>query len=170
MNTSQMMITLGAMVLLALVILRVNNGFMNTNSTLINSKLGVVATSLASSFIEEASGKIFDQKTDSHSASDVSELTASSHLGPESGEVYPYFNDFDDFNKLHRVDNSSPAGQFVVDCMVNYVKDTNLDGSTNAKTWHKKITVFVSSPSMYGLDGIPDTIKMSAVNSYWFSR
>ncbi|MDX1702492.1 MAG: hypothetical protein R3250_17820 [Melioribacteraceae bacterium] len=168
MGTGQMMITMGALMLLALVVLRVNNGFFNTSSVLLDSKLGVLATSVATSVIEEATGKSFDHNTESTSVSDLTLLSSS--LGPETGEIYPDFNDFDDYNGYSGIDTTMPAADFTVDCIVNYVKDTNLDGESSSRTWHKKITVFVSSPSMLGDDNIPDTIAMSAVYSYWYFR
>lgn len=168
MNTSQMMITLGALALLSLVILRVNNGFLNTSSILLDSKLGVLATSVATSVIEEATGKAFDQKTDSASVSNRTDLTTT--LGPEPGETYPNYNDIDDYNGFHKIDKTMPAAEFEVNCEVNYVKDTNLDGKSSSRTWHKKITVRVTSPSMLGYDEVPDTVTMSAVYSYWYFR
>jgi MSHA pilin protein MshD len=168
MGTGQMMITMGALMLLALVVLRVNNGFFNTSSVLLDSKLGVLATSVATSVIEEATGKSFDHSTFSTSVSDLTMLSSS--LGPETGEVYPDFNDFDDYNGHSRKDTTMPAADFSVDCIVDYVTDTNLDGKASKRTWHKKITVFVSSPSMLGEDNIPDTISMSAIYSYWYFR
>ena len=154
--------------LLALVVLRVNNGFFNTSSVLLDSKLGVLATSVATSIIEEATGKAFDHNTDSSSVSSLTLLTSS--LGPETGEVYPDFNDFDDYDGYSGIDTTMPAAHFTVDCIVDYVKDTNLDGKSSSRTWHKKITVLVSSPSMLGEDNVPDTISMSAVYSYWYFR
>lgn len=168
MNTSQMMITLGAMVLLSLVLLRVYNGFFNTTSTLLDSKLGVVATSVATSIIEEATGKAFDQKTDSTSVSNLTDL--SSTLGPEPGETYPDFNDIDDYNGFHKIDNTIPAAVFEINCEVDYVNDTNLDGKSSIRTWHKKITVHVTSESMLGQDSVPDTVTLSAIYSYWYFR
>lgn len=168
MNTGQMMLTLGALALLSLVVLRVNNGFFNTSSVLIDSKLGVLATSVATSIIEEATGKAFDHKTDSTSVNNLTDL--SSTLGPESGESYADYNDIDDYNGFKKIDNTMPAAEFHVSCEVNYVKDTNLDGKSSSRTWHKKITVHVSSPSMIGQDEIPDTLTMSAVYSYWYFR
>jgi len=167
MNTSQMLITVGALVLLSLVVLRVNNGFLTTDSVLLDSKLGVLATSVAVSIIEEAEGKAFDQETDSASVSDLVDL--SSTLGPED-EVYPNFNDFDDYNGFEKIDTTLPAAEFDVSCEVNYIKESNLDGKSSFRTWHKKITVYVTSPSMYGEDGIPDTVTLSAIYSYWYFR
>jgi len=168
MNTGQMMITLGALMLLALVVLRVNNGFLNTNSVLLDSKLGVLATSVATSVIEEATGKAFDHNTDTTSVSLYSKLSAT--LGPESGETHSTFNDFDDYDGYSTIDTTMPAAEFHVDCEVDYVNDTNLDGKSSSRTWHKKITVFVSSPSILGQDDLPDTVSMSAIYSYWYFR
>jgi MSHA pilin protein MshD len=168
MNTGQMMITLGALALLSLVVLRVNNGFFNTSSVLLDSKLGVLATSVATSIIEEATGKAFDNNTDSISVNNLTDL--SSTLGPETGESYADYNDFDDFNGYKRLDKTMPAAEFYVECEVDYVKDNNLDGKSSSRTWHKKITVKVTSSSMLGQDEIPDTLAMSAVYSYWYFR
>lgn len=170
MNTGQMMITLGALALLSLVVLRVNNGFLNTSSVLLDSKLGVLATSVASSIIEEATGKAFDEKTDSTSVTSLSDLTLPSKLKPDSGESYPDFDDFDDYNGFEKIDKTMPAAEFHINCEVNYVSETDLDGVSSARTWHKKITVHVSSPSMLGQDEVPDTLTMSAIYSYWYFR
>lgn len=170
MNTGQMMITLGALALLSLVVLRVNNGFLNTSSVLLDSKLGVLATSVATSMIEEATGKAFDENTDSTSVTSLSDLTLPSQLKPESGESYPDFDDIDDYNGFKKVDNTMPAAEFHINCTVSYVKDTDLDKAASTRTWHKKITVHVSSPSMLGQDEVPDTLTMSAVYSYWYFR
>ncbi len=168
MNTSQMLITIGALLLLGLVILRVNNGFLNTDSVLLDSKLGVLATSVATSIMEEANSKAFDQNTDTVSVSSLTQL--SSVLGPESGETYPHFNDFDDFNGYHRVDTTMPAAKFIIDCKVEYVLPANPDSAVGTRTWHKKLTVEVSSPSLIGQDDKPDTLRMSTIYSYWYFR
>lgn len=168
MNTGQMMTTAGALVLLSLVILRVNNNFLNTNSVLLDSKLGVIASSIATSIIEEATGKAFDESTVSGTVESLTSL--STNLQKETGEVYPDFDDFDDYNNFYKFENTVPAADFHVNCEVVYVNDTDLDGSTSSRTWNKKITVRVSSPSMLGQDDIPDTLEMSAVYSYWYFR
>ncbi len=72
---------------------------------------------------------------------------------------------------LSIIDNSMPAAEFSVDCVVEYIDDTNLDGKSSTRTWNKKITVYVSSPSMYGQDeNKPDTVKMSAIHGHWYFR
>lgn len=165
MNTGQMMITIGAIMLLTLVIIRVNNGFLSTDEVLMRSKFGVLAVSLATSMVEEANGKAFDHNTDTTSVSSTTEL--SNTLGPESGEAYSAYNDFDDFNDYTRytiTDSTIVSAPFKIYCRVNYINTSAPDDSTNTRTWHKKISVEVSSPNM------EDTVRMSSVFSYWYFR
>ena len=54
MNTGQMMLSIGALILLSTVVLRVNTSFLTTKQVMNESKFGVLAVSLAQSVIEEA--------------------------------------------------------------------------------------------------------------------
>lgn len=162
MGLGQTLITVGAIMLLSLVILRVNNNFLSTSDTLLNSKYGVLAVSLATSMIEEASGKAFDEKTDTTSVSLTSQLST---IGTDAGEVYPNYDDFDDFHNLTKIDSTLPTERFTIRCRVAYINPSNPNGTSAQKTWHKRINVFVTTKSMPG-----DTIKMSSIFSYWFFR
>lgn len=169
-----MMITVGAIMLLTLVILRVNNNFLSTNDILMRSKFGILAVSLATSVIEEANSKAFDENSDTSGVIFTSQLTAPSSLGREAGESYPNFNDFDDFDDLvfdTKDDSTFLSAVFDVSCKVVYVTDANLNDSSATATWHKKITVIITSESMRDLatDEL-DTLKMSSIFSYWYYR
>ncbi|MCF8241343.1 MAG: hypothetical protein K9J16_08140 [Melioribacteraceae bacterium] len=166
MNTGQMLITLGALILLSLVILRVNTGFLTTDIALMETKFNVVAISLGTSFIEEATGKAFDQNTN---ISSVSALNQLSSIGPEA-ETYPNFNDFDDYDGLEKIvkydasDTTFLSADFKINCEVGYVTPANPEVLISSKTWHKRLNVTVTSPSM------SDTIKLSKIHSYFFFR
>jgi hypothetical protein len=167
MNTGQMLITIAALMLLSLVILRVNNSFFSTSSVMLDTKFGVLAVSLATSIIEEANSKAFDKETDTTSVSYTSSLTSVSTLGPETGEVHPNFNDFDDFNGYSRStigDTTFQSAVFNASCMVRYTTPSAPNLNSTTQTWHKKITVTVTSPSM------ADTIRLSSIFSYWYFR
>ena len=97
MNTGQMLLTIGAMILLSTLILRVNSTFSNNTTTVYNSKFGILATSFGNSILEEASDKAFDDATTGNSVSSTNSLTNVIKLGPETGEVYPNFDDIDDY-------------------------------------------------------------------------
>lgn len=164
MGTGQMFLTLGGMFLLSLLIVRTNNTFLTTGDVMYNTKFGVLAISLGTSMIEEASSKAFDATTDTMNVTSLNTLTAPSGLGPASGETHDMFNDFDDYNNYIKIDTSMPAATFKVSCKVGYVEPTAPNNFVNYRTWHKKIVVTVTSPSM------DDTIRVAQVYSYWFFR
>ena len=163
MNTGQSLFSIGALLLLSLTVLRVNNTILTTDVTLQDSKLGVLAVSLATSLIEEASKKAFDAASADSAVSDLSLLTSPYSLGPGSGETPDTYNDFDDYNGYTKLDTINSI-DYQLTCLVNYVKPNNIDGIIMQKTWHKKITVLVTSSLMN------DTLRFSTVYSYWQFR
>lgn len=164
MNSGQLFLTIGGMFLLSLLVLRMNTTFLSTGEVMYNTKYGVLAVSLGTSMIEEANSKSFDCNTDTNSVSSLSSITAPSSLGPDSGESFSNFNDFDDFNNYQKTDTTMPGTVFNIKCQVGYVDTLNPDVFINQKTWHKRILVTVTSPSMQ------DTVRLSSVFSYWFFR
>ncbi|HVO76278.1 MAG TPA: hypothetical protein VMT35_19810 [Ignavibacteriaceae bacterium] len=165
MNTGQMLITIGAMTLLSSVLLRVNNNFLSNGEILLSSKSELLAVSLATSIIEEANKRAFDEKTIGNSATNLSDLTPSSDLKFDAGETISTFDDFDDYNGFLKTVSDLPSAEFKVSCKVTYIKvQGNQLVETYDRAWNKRLVVTVSSPSM------TDTIKMSTVFSYWFFR
>lgn len=166
MTSLQMTLALGAMILLTITIQNINQKTLYTEDTMYNSNFGITATSLASSIIEDAGKKRFDNVFYSGDSvvTDVHSFTQASALGVEVGEdpTDPLtFNDFDDYNNYTAVDRSMASAVFHVSCRVTYVDRSNPDASINTQSWHKKITVRVWSTSMQ------DTVVMSTIFSYW---
>ena len=168
MNSSQMLITMAAMALLSMIILRTNSSFLNTSEVLINSKINIIAISLATSIIEEAKEKAFDENTSSSPVSSTAGLTTVLNLGPDGGETRVTFDDFDDFHNFAFVDtfvvDSLLLGFFNIDAEVDYVTISNPDSAVTNQTWNKRLSVTISSESM------TDTVRMSTVYSYWYFR
>jgi hypothetical protein len=164
MNTGQSLITIAAMLLLSLTVLRVNSSLLGTDTVLYDTKFGVLAVSLATSVIEEANKKPFDDAGIGDAISNLNSLTAPGSLGPSAGEVYPNFDDFDDFNGYTKHITDLPSAVFDVSCQVCYINPANPDVASGSRTWHKKITVTVTSPSM------TDTFRLSSIYSYWYFR
>ncbi len=167
MNGGQMMITIGALMLLSIVILRVNTGNLNTQEVLLDNKIEILATSVGNSFIEEAFTKEFDEYTVSMPAELLSNLKPANNLGPE-GESYPNFDDMDDFNGLDITKTIPGVDDFNIKCKVDYVNPINPEIPSLSRTWNKKITVRVTCDGMKNRNGIQDTIVMSSVRSYWY--
>lgn len=163
MNTGQMLLSLGALLLLSTMVLRFNRTVLTSDEVMYNSKFNVLAASLCTSLIDEAKSKVFDQNTDSTAVNDVNKLSVK--LEAEYGETYETYNDFDDFNNYIRTDSTSLPGEvFYVTSKVNYVTLSDPIQITSSNTWHKMITVTVMSPSM------KDPVKISSIYSYWYFR
>lgn len=165
MNTGQMLLAAGGMIILSSIFLIVNRTFANTSDILISTKLDVLAVSLAASVIEDATSKAFDMATVENSVDVLDSLTQPHSLGPAAGEEYPNFDDFDDYNGLSIVDSTTIEQLFFnVDCEVEYVNENDPELVSSMATWHKRITVKVSSKSMI------DTVVVSTVHSYFYFR
>ena len=169
MNTGQSLLSIGALLLLSITVLRVNNKILSTDTVLQDSKFGILATSLATSIIEKATKKAFDANTSEDPVTSVSALT-DYPLGPGSWEDPPdSCNDFDDFNGYKDTIRNLPSAEFYIECDVYYVNPNNLDGYSSSRTWHKKLDVTVTSPNM-GNNNQRDSIKLSTIYSYWHFR
>ena len=177
-----MMLTLGALVLLSLVILRITNSFLLTDNIMLESKIKLQAISVATSIIEEGIGLAFDDSSVDIDSTKVfttslSDLTNANSLGPEAGESYGSFDDIDDFNGLGFFTDDTTLAKnpflnmygdvYRIDCTVNYVVATTPNVSSNVRTWHKKFTVRVTSNVMNNttFKSNSDTLKMSVIQS-----
>lgn len=179
MNTGQMMLTLGAIMLLSFLILRVNSSQILAQGTMVDSKLGLVGLTVANTYIDFAKRQVFDKASLDASIMVVkkSDLTAPGDLGPETGEIYPAFDDLDDFNLQKYniiitdttvlVDKNNPSSYtpFYITSRVYYVNDDkanpNLNSVVNTRTWYKRLDVLVWAT------GLNDTIKSSSISSIW---
>jgi hypothetical protein len=185
MNLGQMMMVVAALSILGILVLNTNTTVLETNDTQNLSEFGINAISLATSLVEEANGKMFDEVIADSTTPELSNpisLSSVANLGPDGGESYRTpgndFDDFDDFDGLVLVyrsplDSSLTAGatkefvipgiraKFIVHAKVDYVAAGNLNVTSGSPTWHKKITVTVSSPA------IKDTLVYPAIMSYW---
>ena len=166
MNTGQMLISLGAMLLLSTIMLRVNTTTLSNESVRDDAQFGVLATSIATSIIEDAYSKAFDEKSDTMRIFSLTEL--SSTLGPESGETEETFNDFDDYNGFTKRDSTMPSAIFDISCQVVYIETNNILGSTTNRTWNKKIILTITRP--VSADSSVLALRTSSIFSYWHFR
>jgi hypothetical protein len=172
MGLGQTMMSVLAVGMLATVMLTVNTNSGDSNTAIQMSQYRIMAASLATSTVERATGLAFDEAT---VASDIPATSSLSvNLGVESGETDSLentFDDFDDYNGFHKsVKGDSVffrSADFRVWSTVDYVAivgNTVVTSPLGARTYNKRITVYVSSPYMN------DTLKYSTIYSYWFFR
>lgn len=157
-----MMLTAGAVVLMGMTILSVNNSFTNHGMMLQQTEIGIYKVSLGMSVLEEAMGKSFDENTIDTDVSSTSSL--SSTLGKESGETYPNFDDFDDFNNFTTKIGIEGVDSISIASVISYIDAATPEQNSASRTWHKRITVYVWGSV------VPDTLTFKTIFSYWSFR
>ncbi|MCB0730148.1 MAG: hypothetical protein KDC88_03855 [Ignavibacteriae bacterium] len=165
MNTGQMMIGIAALGLVTFTVLNFNRGSINTQDALIYNKEFILATTIAQSVLDEVSGKAFDEEivegNDIFSASDFS-----NKLEADPGEVYPNFDDVDDFNNYTRTDSIPQMGVFDISVSVDWMSDGLV--KTISKTYNKNVTIRVTSPALTNFfTEKQDTIVLTSLFSQW---
>ncbi len=151
MSNVQSMLTIAGMVILALISLRFNSTALNTSDSQTENKVYLTAFSIADNIIEEIKGKSFDQTTIQFPTTNPASLTPPSSLGPDflgtdSAEVYPNFNDVDDYNGFKDTITAPYFETYYISCSVQYVSASNPDQESSTQTFYKKATVTVTSP------------------------
>jgi hypothetical protein len=182
-GTGQTILTVGALVLLGSTVLLTNRSSLQHGTIINQTEIDIYSVSLAESIIEEAAGKYFDKYSSSDSAESGSVITALSQLtdptllGKETGEVYPNFDDCDDYNSWSTTPYTmyvQGVDSFHIQAKVFYVDTTNPDVDVKTRSWHKKMIVKVWPTITPWGDSLgkakPDTITMSYLYSYWWFR
>lgn len=136
-----------------------------------DSKMGILAISVANSYIDVAKKKAFDEVVMDTTKPTILLSDLTSALGKEPGEVYPDFDDFDDYNlngevivdttTLINPSKSASPTPFYITSRVYYITGANPNSPAMVKTWNKRLDVKV------WCDGLVDTIRMSSVSSMW---
>ena len=145
---SNSLLSMGALIILALSSLNFNSSILETSSVEIETKVALTAFSLADDVIEEIKGKSFDETTKPFPTTNPNSLTPADSLGPETGEAYKDFDDIDDFNGYVKTVSAPHAENYHIDCLVQYVNGDDPDQVSSTQTFYKKVTVTVTSPYM----------------------
>ncbi len=166
MGTGQTLLTIGAMMLLGMVILTTNRNIISTSGVMLQANCGLDAVSLATSIIQEADSTAFDSSTVSGVDTVLSQLTPASALGQDNGNPND-LNDFDDYNGLYgqgRLDSTTlSTGKYYWRTRVYYVDNSSdLNQNSPVRSWTKRLDVYVWNRDL------PDTIVMHSIYSYWF--
>jgi hypothetical protein len=144
MNTGQSLLSIGALFLLALVSLRFNSSVLQNTTIETENKVYLTAFSLADDLIEEIKQKAFDERTIDFQAIAADQLTLP--LGFESGEVWPNFDDIDDYQNYSKPVSLPHVEDYTVTCQINYVNSAGQNLSN--QSYFKKVTIKVSSKYM----------------------
>jgi hypothetical protein len=145
-NGVQSFLSLGALMIFSLISLRFDTAVLQNVEVEVENKVYLTAFSLADDLLEEIKQKAFDEKTVDFKAITTTALTPSSNLGKESGEVWPNFNDIDDYQNYSKPVSLPHAENYTIKSYVSYVQANNQDLQSIAQTYYKRVEIFVDSP------------------------
>ena len=146
MNSGQSLLSIAALVVFSLVSLNFNSTILQTTTVEVENKVYLTAFSLADDLIEEVRQKAFDAATVDFPTTNTASLTSAYSLGHNSSEVYPNYNDVDDYNGFNKTVSAPHAEDYTITCEVYYVDGDNPDNKVMTQTFYKKVIVTVSSP------------------------
>ena len=170
MSAGHTLLTICAMMLLTTILLNFYKLMANNSDTIAGGQDGILQTTLATSYIERASGLAFDSVTDTSAVAIglPSKLTLYNKLGPEAGagedSVYK-FNDFDDFNNLIVEEQANGSTRtYKTTFKVSYVSPGNIETVLSTQSFTKRLDIktWRTFPP-----GRTDTLKLSMVMGYF---
>ena len=168
MGSIQTFLSIGAMVILSIVILSGNRKLNDNEQYLQKTRFGLEATALATSVIEEASQLPFDEMSWDSTIieKDASDFTQAAYLGPDAGESsFDSFDDFDDFNG-YTITDTTQQNIYYITCKVGYVNagffSNNLDHYSSSRTLFKKMDVTITGSAS------SDTLTLSYIHGFWY--
>src|SRR5436309_7529303 len=154
----QYILIAGAMCLLSHLSLTVNASILGTNDLSYENEAILAGTSIGQSVLREVAAKNFDERTVVKGVTSTDSLTSVAYLGPEAGEVYPAFDDVDDYKGHTRTVATDRLGNFGVSVVVSYAKKAPLGAVSLTPTFMKAITVTVSGNAYLHHDIVMATI------------
>ena len=168
-NTGQMLLVLGSLILFSILLPSVNSSLLYNDRILVSTRAELAAMSLAQRIINEANNKVYDEVClVSHPAS-ATLMTAPAHLGPETGESYPNFDDVDDFKDFTFTDSlTMESVQFNVTATVSYVNPNHPSVDVGYQTYIKRLRVSVTGPYLINpASNTPVQITMEQLYAYY---
>ena len=152
---------IGSLVLFSLLGLSINSSVTESSKITLQTKYIKDATNISQQLINEISSKAFDQNViGATSLLDIDSLTTHSNLGKEVGEVYPDFNDVDDYHGGIFSFSNTVTGTYVANVYVNYVNFSNLMTVVTSRERIKRIEVEIKS------DNLESSVKNYYFDSY----
>lgn len=152
----QSMLSLGALLIFSLISLRFDTAVLENTGVEVENKVYLTAFSLADDLLEEIKLRAFDANTVQFPITNPAGLT-NYPLGPSSSEVYPNFNDIDDFNGYHRIIDAPHAEKYEVFCEVYYVGEDTPEIKSSIRTFYKRTDITVTSPYL------KNPVKLSSI-------
>ncbi len=176
MNTGQILLTIGALMILSVAVFNVNKMLVHSDFLLSENRYRLEALSLLTSYVEQTSQYYFDEaSTDSSSLKNLEDFTLPGNLGFEDNDLGE-IDDFDDLNQVVRIDTGRSGVIYKIYFQIDYVTlQGNNIVSSNEREYHKQMMIYIMDnydpPLICKYENgakVRDTLRVSFVRSYWF--
>jgi hypothetical protein len=172
-NSGQMLLAIGAMVLLGKLALSTNAFLADTDTLQLESEAVTTATTIGQSAIEKILVRGFDHNYPGDNDTVTTAMFVSpGSLGRDAGEMAgcdTTFNDIDDFMGFTDSVSTPRLGTYYVTCSVYYVRESSPYDSVGTATFLKRVDVSVTSSYMINPNDplkLPVPIKVSRTIAY----
>lgn len=163
-DMTDVLYVMAAVVLFSILATNSNAAFVRNSNLQVESELEYNAIAVAQSIIDEARVKPYDENDVNNDPNEVDDdmptFSQPSALGPETGESYPFYDDFDDFDGL-TITRNTGYGEYDVSVVVVYLNPLNLSVSTSVTTIKKRMTVTVSH------ENLPNDVSLTFIRTYY---
>lgn len=171
MNTGQMLMVLGAVILFSLLLPSINGTILYNDKSMTTTKVQVNAMAIAQKYLTEAHTKLYDKLMYSPPDSiDSTMFTPTDSLGADPGETNPsQYNDVDDYNSLSIDDSTTmPTVKFHVTGDVIYVVGASPTQQSQVQTYVKRVRITVTSTFLISpANGSPAPIYFERLYGYF---
>jgi len=158
-----LLLLIGAFILLALIILSVNNMLVHANISIISNETQITGIGLAQTLLEEISSCAFDEKTTSGQFVRFAfQLTTASNFGQESGDTF--YDDIDDYHNYTTTINSQRIEGYELSVKISYANPFYPKYNFPIRTFLKRIQVTVKNQKYMQQ---PDSLVISSVIGYY---
>lgn len=159
---SDLVFMMGAMVLFSIFANNANDTMVRSSTLLTQVEVEYSAIAFAQGIVDEARSRAFDQVTVAPNPEDRSIVgnsrllggaqvpgvfAAPANLGPETGETYPNFNDFDDYHGLSIIQTTG-YGDITITASVFYVTENSIGTDAGVRTTMKRLNVTANHPDL----------------------
>ena len=122
----------------------------------------IMAINLLDKFIDQVALRSFDEASVYGMPNGIpGSLTSPSNLGPETNEIYPNFDDYDDYHNFSITDTTSSGMDYTIKVDLGYVTIDDVETFSINRTSLKRMNVTLSSTF------ISNEVHLSRIFSYY---
>lgn len=159
---SDLVFMMGAMVLFSMFANNANDTMVRSSTLLTQVEVEYSAIAFAQGIVDEARSRAFDEVTVAPDPNDQSivgnllllggggipnSFTSNGNLGIDTGEAYPAFDDFDDYDGLSII-RTTGYGDITLTAEVFYVTEDDVVTNAGDRTTMKRLNVTASHPDL----------------------